>query len=369
MITNFHHTLYIEIDESRLSQLKELTDDNNEVEIPCNYKLLSLEGRGLTVQAVLLNLLFIESADKEELLEKYQEKVFNIIDNITSKKHEEQGKLLDPAIKDSLVKETLANSNINPQKSNSHVEGECESWTGFEVLQGEGHRRHVYKFQVDLLCKFFPFFNEVLTGLKQDDLVIMKLFIPSVVARLRGWPIPDTEDVKACIHSFLKEASCYELIERHNSSSDDEKDKINIPTLYYYGAFRMNVKDLGPIEGYYLLLSYVEEDETIITKSMVENGCRQLELMGDIGIQHHDIATRNCKVADGNIVFLDFSHAKNLELKYDNSDDIHDLKYIYEYDKLEESDDDNYSAISSAPFSEVQFPSTAGTEPTKPDSK
>ncbi|KAK7679753.1 hypothetical protein QCA50_017255 [Cerrena zonata] len=121
----------------------------------------------------------------------------------------------------------------------------------------------------------------------------------------------------------------------------------------------MNVKDLGPIEGYYLLLSYIEEDETNITKSMVENGCRQLEMMGDIGIQHHDIATRNCKVADGSIVFLDFSHAKNRELKYDNSDDIHDLKYIYEYDRLEESDDDNYSTAGSAPFSEVQFPSTA----------
>ncbi|ODV66728.1 hypothetical protein HYPBUDRAFT_7109 [Hyphopichia burtonii NRRL Y-1933] len=84
---------------------------------------------------------------------------------------------------------------------------------------------------------------------------------------------------------------------------------------------------------------------------------------------HHDIATRNCKVADGNIVFLDFSHAKNRESKYDNSDDIHDLKYIYEYNKLEESDDDKYSTVGSAPFSEVQFPSTAGTEPTKPDSK
>ncbi|KAK7679761.1 hypothetical protein QCA50_017264 [Cerrena zonata] len=96
----------------------------------------------------------------------------------------------------------------------------------------------------------------------------------------------------------------------------------------------MNVQDLDPIEGFYLLLSYIEEDETIITKSMVENGCRQLELMGDLGIQHHDIATRNCKVANGNIVFLDFSHAKNRE-QYDNSDDIRDLKYIYEYNKLE----------------------------------
>ncbi|ODV70150.1 hypothetical protein HYPBUDRAFT_151596 [Hyphopichia burtonii NRRL Y-1933] len=87
----------------------------------------------------------------------------------------------------------------------------------------------------------------------------------------------------------------------------------------------MNVKDLDPIEGFYLLISYIKEDETNITKSMVENGCRQLELMGDIGIQHHDIAKRNCKVANGNIVFLDFSHAKNQEPKYNNSDDIHDL--------------------------------------------
>ncbi|ODV66682.1 hypothetical protein HYPBUDRAFT_7067 [Hyphopichia burtonii NRRL Y-1933] len=319
IVTNFHHSLFIEIGE--LS--KELTAET-EVVIPLRYRSFTLSSLGITVQAAFLAWLFFESAEEEKLHAERQKQTVSAF--IKAVRKDIDNKSHSAGIGKSLARESNANSNINPQKSNSHVEGKCESWTGFEVLQGQGHRSHVYKFQVGLLCKFFPYFNEVLTGLNQDDLVVMKLFIPDVVARLDGWPNPTMKEINICIQDFLKEASCYELIAKHNASAEE---KIHTPSLYYYGAFRMNVQDLDPIEGFYLLLSYIEEDETKITKSMVENGCRQLEMMGDIGIQHHDIANRNCKVADGNIVFLDFSHAKNREPKYDNSDDIHDLKYIF----------------------------------------
>ncbi|KAK7679738.1 hypothetical protein QCA50_017240 [Cerrena zonata] len=318
IVTNFHHSLFIEIGE--LS--KELTAEP-EVVIPLRYRLVTLSNVGITVQAAFLAWLFFESAEEEKLHAERQKETVSAF--IKAVRKDVDNKSHRTGIEESLAGEGNANRNINPQKSHSHVEGECESWTGFEVLQGQGHRRHVYKFQVDLLCKFFPFFNGVLKD-TNCDLVVMKLFIPDVVARLDGWPNPTMKEINICIQDFLKEASCYELIAKHNATAEE---KIHTPTLYYYGGFRMNVKDLDPIEGFYLLLSYIEEDEARITKSMVENGCRQLELMGDLGIQHHDIATRNCRIADGNIVFLDFSHAKNREPKYDNLDDIHDLKYFF----------------------------------------
>lgn len=325
IVTNFHYSLFIEIDEVKLGQLKGSTG------IPCKYRLFPLNRSGLTVQAALLSWLFFETTEELELRGASQEGTVNAFIQAVGKEIGQDEESLNAQIRTKLTNSSNAQRDINHEKSHSHIEGACDSWTGFEVLQGEGHDRHVYKFKVKLICQYFPFFNQVLGALSQDDLVVMKLFIPDVIAELDRWPTSNMREIKMCIELFLREASCYERIQIHNASADEQ---IHTPTLYYYGGFRMNVKHRKPIDGYYLLLSYVEEDDTKVTKSMVEQGCRQLQMMGGLGISHDDIARRNCKISNGNIVFLDFSHAATRYQTYNNSPDIRVLKKIFRYDEL-----------------------------------
>lgn len=103
-------------------------------------------------------------------------------------KPEEEADFRRAAIKDVLVEETNARANIDSRKSIFQVTGQCESWSGFEVLRGwnfsgDGFLRKVYKFRVDLLCQFFPFFKQVLSDKRPGDLVVMKLYIPEVVSK------------------------------------------------------------------------------------------------------------------------------------------------------------------------------------------
>lgn len=333
IITNFHHTLFLEIDEGDLDKMAKCND--TEVEVSFRYRLFTLKDMCITVQAAFLSWLYSEGSPEEELGKERQKETICVFKEALVVKPEEEADFRRAAIKEVLVEETNARAKIDSRKSLFQVTGQCESWSGFEVLRGwnfsgDGILRKVYKFRVDLLCQFFPFFKQVLSDKRPGDLVVMKLYIPEVVSKAYGLgeALIDLEVI--CIQSFLREANCYELIAKHNSEVVDEQDKIHTPTMYYYEGFRMAVKEQKPIVGYYLLLSYVEGSETELSEAVIEKGCRQIEMMGGIGIKHDDVGMKLCKVINDNFIFLNFSYTKNQEQRYEVFKEVRVFKSHWE---------------------------------------
>ncbi|ODV66595.1 hypothetical protein HYPBUDRAFT_216532 [Hyphopichia burtonii NRRL Y-1933] len=88
----------------------------------------------------------------------------------------------------------------------------------------------------------------------------------------------------------------------------------------------MAVKEQKPIEGYYLLLSYVEGSETELSEAVIEKGCRQIEMMGGID----DVGMKLCKVINDNFIYLNFSYTKNQEQRYEVSKEVKGFKSHWE---------------------------------------
>lgn len=318
IISDFITTLFVEIDEAKLDELLKTSGDSEF--IPLKYRVLGFGDVNVTVHWAFGSWLFDAVSDDAKKDREKQEQVIEKLKNY-----------LEPDDKRNFLKaKTFIDEycsgklGIDSKKAKTQIIGKSESWSEFEILKNK-----VYKLRVDSICNVFPIFNNVLSHLKPNDLVVMKFYIPDVLAKIGKLPNTPFGLHSTCIQECFEAASCFELIKKHNSTVVDENEIINTPTLYNYGSFKLNVKDLDEIVGYYLLLSYVESEKPRVDNSVVESGCKQLESLRKIGLEPKAIDKENCKIVDGRVVFLDFSWASKNYLKSDKSENIKKLKQCF----------------------------------------
>lgn len=183
-----------------------------------------------------------------------------------------------------------------------------DSWEDGEAFR----KKKFYKTTFKKLTEYFPALkNRVQVDVKGKDRVVLRLYDTFAIENDYSFSnkylrtdLNLKEHTNMKIGQFFVEVDCYSRIERYNHSHS-KHERINTAQLYDYGILHVSEGNQYKVGGYFMLMSYVKDDE-LITRTTIKDGREQLIRLNRMGIIHNGLAKYKFTILNEKIYFHDF---------------------------------------------------------------